>query len=131
LWFLSIFKRRAIKKRDITPSISIILCAFNEEKHIRQKIGNCLELNYPKDRVEIIVISDGSTDSTNQLLKEFKDPRIKIHCTPEQQGKTACQNLAAGTAKNDVLFFTDANVMQHSDALKHLVLCLYVPMVSH
>jgi cellulose synthase/poly-beta-1,6-N-acetylglucosamine synthase-like glycosyltransferase len=110
-----------IDKQDILPSVSIILCAFNEEKHIRQKIANCLELDYPKGLLEIIVISDGSTDGTSQILKELEDPLIKVHCTPSQQGKTACQNLAAGLAQHDVLFFTDATVMHPHESLRLIV----------
>lgn len=124
LWLISKLKDRPILKSNVTPSISVIICAFNEEKHIRQKIVNCQELEYPKERLEIIVVSDGSTDNTYKILEELKGPQIQIYRLPTQQGKTACQNFAAGVAKNDVLFFTDATVMHPANALRLLVRCL-------
>jgi glycosyltransferase involved in cell wall biosynthesis len=130
LCVLSQFKRSPTQKRDITPSVSIVVCAFNEEKHIRQKIDNCLSLEYPPDRLEILIISDGSTDDTNRLLKEHNFPLLKTYCTSRQQGKTACQNIAAEMATHDVLFFTDATVMHPPEALKILVRSLHDPSVG-
>jgi glycosyltransferase involved in cell wall biosynthesis len=124
LWTVAILKRRPVVKRDIVPSVSIILCAFNEEKHIRHKIYNCLALDYPPEQVEIIVISDGSTDGTDRILAELHDSRLKVYRTAAQQGKTACQNLAASMAMNEVLFFTDATVMHPPESLRMLVRAL-------
>ncbi|MGH7793425.1 MAG: glycosyltransferase [Candidatus Binatia bacterium] len=121
LWVVSSFRHRIIQKRDATPSVSVIVCAFNEEKHIQQKITNCLEFDYPKDRLEIIVISDGSTDDTDKFLERANNPLIKAHRMPKQEGKTECQNCAARMASHDVLFFTDATVMHPPSALKLLV----------
>lgn len=121
LWLVATFKQRPLEKRDITPSVSIIICAFNEEKHIRQKINNCLDLDYPKDRIEILVISDGSTDDTDRILAEIDRPTVKTHRVSKQQGKTECQNLAVSMAQNEILFFTDATVMHPPESLKLLV----------
>ena len=130
LGLLSQFKRSPIRKRDITPSVSIVVCAFNEEKHIRQKIDNCLKLEYPQDSLEILIISDGSTDDTNRLLTEHRSPLVKTYCTSGHEGKTACQNIAAEMARHDVLFFTDATVMHPAKALKILVRSLHDPTVG-
>ena len=130
LGLLSQFKRSPIQKRDITPSVSIVVCAFNEEKHIRQKIDNCLKLEYPRDSLEILIISDGSTDDTNRLLTEHRSPLVKTYCTSGHEGKTACQNIAAEMARHDVLFFTDATVMHPAKALKILVRSLHDPTVG-
>ena len=101
--------------------MSLIVCAYNEEKHIRQKISNCLALDYPKDKLEIIVVSDGSNDSTAVILEGIKHPLIQVHVVPERRGKAACQNLAVETAKNDILFFTDATICHPQNALRLLV----------
>jgi glycosyltransferase involved in cell wall biosynthesis len=130
LWLAAFVKQRPVQKQSITPSVSIIICAFNEEKHIQQKIQNCLDLDYPKERVEIIVVSDGSTDGTDQILGDLSDPRVRVHRTATQQGKTACQNAAATIAKHDVLFFTDATVMHPPESLKLLVRSLADPTVG-
>ncbi len=130
LWLFSKFRQRPVLKADITPSISIIICAFNEEKHIRQKIANCLEFDYPKDRMEIIAISDGSSDGTYKILEEMESSTLRVYRMPAQQGKTACQNFAVTVAKNEVLFFTDATVMHPSGALRLLVRALHDPSVG-
>lgn len=121
---VALLKQRPVRKREITPSVSIVICAFNEEKHIRQKIMNCLELDYPKDRMEIIVVSDGSTDNTDRILAALDEPLVKFVRTPEQQGKTQCQNIAVRMAANEVLFFTDATVMHPPESLRLLVRAL-------
>jgi glycosyltransferase involved in cell wall biosynthesis len=130
LGIVAVFKQRPVCKEDITPSVSIILCAFNEERHIRQKIQNCLEFDYPKDRMEIIVVSDGSTDRTDAILAELNEPLVRAHRLATQQGKTACQNAAAAMAKHEALFFTDATVMHPPESLKLLVRALADPTVG-
>ena len=127
---VALIKHRPVCKRDIMPSVSIIICAFNEERHIRQKIDNCMTLDYPPDQMEIIVVSDGSTDRTEQILAEFQSAHFKVHRTAAQQGKTACQNLAASMALNEVLFFTDATVMHPPESLKLIVRPLADPTVG-
>ena len=130
LSLISIFRRNQVEKREWTPSVSIIICAFNEEKHIRQKLLDCAALDYPQDRLETIVVSDGSTDDTDKILDQIKNPRLHVIRMPEQQGKTECQNLATTMARNDILFFTDATVMHPPEALRLLVRSLSDPSVG-
>jgi cellulose synthase/poly-beta-1,6-N-acetylglucosamine synthase-like glycosyltransferase len=130
LWMLSKFKGHTVRKEDITPSISVIVCAFNESKHIERKLKNCLAFDYPVDKLEILVVSDGSTDDTDEILARRKSPLVKTYRMPHQHGKTACQNLAVEMAKNQVLFFTDATALHPPDALKLLVRSLSDPTVG-
>ena len=130
LSFIAPFRRHAVQKKDIEPSISIIICAHNEEGTILEKINNCLSLDYPQDKIEIIIVSDGSFDRTNDILNSIDNPKIKVLCMPERIGKSECQNKAATEAHNDVLFFTDATTMHPPDALKLLVRNLYDPTVG-
>ncbi|XGC79498.1 glycosyltransferase family 2 protein [Bdellovibrio bacteriovorus] len=109
------------KTADITPSVSFIIAAYNEERIIREKILNDLKLDYPKDKLEIIVVSDGSSDSTPLVVKEFASQGvIGLHEAP-RKGKTAALNRAVSLAKGDILIFSDANSMFRPDAIKKLV----------
>jgi glycosyltransferase involved in cell wall biosynthesis len=97
--------------------ISVIISVYNEEGVIRTKIDNTLQLLYPEELLEIIVVSDGSTDTTNEIVASFEDPRIRLEAFPERKGKTACLNQVVPTAKGDILVLTDANSMFPPDTL--------------
>lgn len=127
---LALIRKSPVKKKEIYPSVSLIVCAFNEQHHIVKKIHNCLSFNYPREKLEIIVVSDGSTDKTNEILKGMDDPMIRTIIMPERQGKTACQNRAVEYARYEVLFFTDATIMHPADALRLLVRSLNDPTVG-
>jgi len=99
-----------------TPFISLIISVYNEEGVIREKIENALALDYPGDMLEVMIVSDGSTDRTNQIVSSFADKRVTLK-TYERAGKTACLNRAVADAKGEVLVFTDANSMFPTQAL--------------
>ncbi|MBW4055429.1 MAG: glycosyltransferase [Proteobacteria bacterium] len=111
---------RAWNKEDITPLVSMIIAVYNEEGVIREKIENALSLDYPKDLFEIIVVSDGSTDRTNQIVTSIIDPRLVLRAYLERSGKTACLNQVVPDAKGEILVFTDANSMFPCDTLLKL-----------
>src|SRR3972149_6578933 len=98
LWIFSKFRCKAVQKGDATPSVAVIISALNEEKHIEKKIETCLEIDYPRDRVEIIVVSDGSTDDTDSILAQMRknNPLLRTYRMPRQRGKTEGKNLAGG-----------------------------------
>ena len=124
------FLRRPVDKRPIEPSVSIVISAFNEERHIAAKIADCLRFDYPPSRLEILVISDGSTDRTNALLAPVRDPRVRVHLLPERLGKANAQNVGASLARNEVLFFTDATTTHPPDVLRRLLPSLADPGVG-
>lgn len=109
------------KTRSITPSVSFIVAAYNEERIIRQKIENDLKLDYPKNKIEIIIVSDGSSDSTPTIVNEYASQGIIGLHSPQRMGKTAALNRAIAHAKNEILIFSDANSMFRPDAIKRLV----------
>ena len=115
-----LFGKKHLIKED-TPSISFIIAAYNEEKVIVEKLKNDLELDYPKNKLEIIVVSDGSNDKTPSLVEGFKDRGVRSLHRPERQGKIAALNRAVESAQNEILVFSDANSMFRKDALKKLV----------
>lgn len=115
------FVNRKFIKFEIFPNVSLIIAAYNEEKSIEKKIRNCLELNYPKEKMEIIVASDCSTDNTNEIVKRFEKENIRLIITQKRSGKTAGRNRVIPEAKGDIIVLTDATGIYHKDAVKKLV----------
>ncbi|HEX7676074.1 MAG TPA: glycosyltransferase family 2 protein [Bdellovibrio sp.] len=113
--------RKKHKIADIQPSVSFIIAAYNEEHIIRETLLNDLQIDYPKDKIEFIVVSDGSSDSTPNIVSEFANQGVTSLHQPQRQGKTAALNRAVATAKNEILVFSDANSMFRKDAISKLV----------
>ena len=103
------------------PIISIIIPVFNGEKVIKSKIDNLFSLDYPGDKMEIIIVSDNSNDNTINLLNEYFDQRLKILDQKVRKGKTAAENSALEICKGEYLVFTDAAVHLEYNSLKALV----------
>jgi len=109
-------------KKDLSqPYVSIVISAYNEEKHIESTLKNKFALNYPQNKIEIIVVSDGSTDKTDEIVKKFEPKGVKLIRQNPRSGKTSAINIAATQAKGDILIFSDANSIYNPDALSHLV----------
>ncbi|MEE2937393.1 MAG: glycosyltransferase family 2 protein [Planctomycetota bacterium] len=106
------------------PGVTLIIPAYNEASVIEQKLLNALALDYPGDRLEIIVGCDGGSDRTVSIAKSVANPRIRILDFPERRGKAAVINDAVSQSKGDVLLLCDANVMFSADALRRLVATL-------
>ena len=121
IWGLSRVQRFRIQYADIAPSISVIISAFNESKHIEKKMENTLSLEYPKGKMEILIGSDGSTDETETIAKKFIGPGIHVFPFKENRGKTIVQNDLVAHAKSDILVFTDAASFLPPDALRKVV----------
>ena len=133
LVIIALFKRQPALRQsgdNYDPSVSIIICVYNEEKSIVRKIENCLALNYPQEKLEIIVVSDGSTDGTNEILKAYHHPLVRSIFMQQRIGKSACQNRAAQEARNEILFFTDATTMHPPEALRILLRSFADPKVG-
>lgn len=110
-----------VQKADITPTVSLIIPAYNEEKVIARKIENALGLDYPREKLEIIVASDGSTDGTNEIVRAFADQGVKLVALKSNQGKSMSENAGLATATGDILIFADATGMFNHRALRELV----------
>lgn len=111
---------RTWNQEYFTPTVSMIISVYNEEGVIQEKIDNALSLDYPKGLFEVIVVSDGSSDQTDQIISSVSDPRLVPRVCPERKGKTACLNRVVPDAKGDILIFTDANSMFPRDTLLKL-----------
>jgi cellulose synthase/poly-beta-1,6-N-acetylglucosamine synthase-like glycosyltransferase len=112
--------RRSWITQESTPHISVIISAYNEEAVIEQKVKNTLDLDYPEDRLQVIVSSDGSTDQTNAIVSAIRDPRVTLFSFQERVGKTACLNRVVPEAKGELVLFTDANSMFPKNLLRTL-----------
>jgi cellulose synthase/poly-beta-1,6-N-acetylglucosamine synthase-like glycosyltransferase len=116
-----ITKQKTISGEGPLPEVSFIIAAHNEEAVIQQKIENCLNLEYPREKVEIIVVSDYSTDQTEEIVSDFACQGVRLISTASRLGKTGAQNEAAGKARGEILVFSDANSLWEKEALKKLV----------
>ncbi|HET6683521.1 MAG TPA: glycosyltransferase family 2 protein [Gaiella sp.] len=114
------------------PSVSVIVAAHNEEAVIERRLDNLLGLDYPPDRLEIVVASDASTDRTNELVEAVaaREPRVRLLDCP-RAGKVAAQDRAVRETTGDVVAFSDANATWAPDALRHLVADLADPEVAY
>jgi cellulose synthase/poly-beta-1,6-N-acetylglucosamine synthase-like glycosyltransferase len=121
--------RRHWQVEDAEPSVSLIIAAFNEERCIAQKLENALALDYPREHLEIIVASDGSTDRTAEIVESFRDRGVVLRAFP-RMGKTGIQNQAVKTATGDILVFSDANGFYRPDAVRKLVRNFADPTVA-
>ena len=121
--FLVLCRPLARRRRQLDSAerqVSLIIAAFNEEAVIARKIENALALDYPRERFEIIVASDGSTDRTDEIVQSFGNRGVSLLRFP-RTGKTAVQNEVAKIAKGEILVFSDANAFYRQDAIRKLV----------
>ncbi|MBU1708330.1 glycosyltransferase family 2 protein [bacterium] len=103
------------------PKISILVPAYNEELTIAAKIENCLALDYPVDKLEVMVGSDCSSDRTAEIVKENSDPRVRFFEMQQRSGKTGVLNHLIENVQGQILIFTDANAFFERDAVKKLI----------
>lgn len=104
---LSVVRRRLVQKADIQPSVSFIITAYNEEKRIREKLENTLAQDYPRDRLDIVVASDCSTDGTDDIVRSFYSSGVRLARLPQKGGKEAAQKHAVGSTSGEILVFSD------------------------
>lgn len=112
------------------PTIAFVIAAYNEERIIRDKLINSLGLDYPRDKLEIIVVADGSTDTTPDIAAEFTDHGISCLFEPERRGKSHALNRAVAASRSEIVVLSDANNLFSSDALRYLVRALSRPLVG-
>jgi cellulose synthase/poly-beta-1,6-N-acetylglucosamine synthase-like glycosyltransferase len=102
------------------PSVSIVISAYNEARSIGAKLNNILSMEYPREYLEVIIASDGSTDGTDAIVEQYKEYGVKLLSLP-RVGKAAALNTAVNAATGEILVFSDANSMYKTDAIKQLV----------
>ncbi|WP_246163565.1 glycosyltransferase family 2 protein [Oryzomonas sagensis] len=113
--------QRTVKKKTFEPTVTILISAYNEAEGIATTIENKLGLEYPHDKLEIIVISDGSTDRTDAVVQGFAARDVRLLRQEPRAGKTGALNMAVPLAKGDIIIFSDANSLYAPDALRKLL----------
>ena len=111
LMILSLFRNRPVKRAHITPMVSFIITAYNEELRIRDKLDNALAQNYPANCIEIVVASDCSTDHTDSIVKAYDAHGIRLIRATERKGKEAAQKLAVQATSGEILVFSDVGTI--------------------
>ena len=114
------FYNRRVRKQPFTPTVSLVIAAYNEEQSIAARLDNALALAYPPDALEIIIASDGSDDATAEIVATYASRGVRLLDLP-RRGKIHALNDAVAQATGDILVFSDANTDFGSEALRHLV----------
>ncbi|GAB3725707.1 glycosyltransferase family 2 protein [Luteimonas pelagia] len=112
---------RRVARGPSTPTVTLVIAAYNEEKDIGRKLRNVLEMDYPRERYDVIVASDASSDGTDGIVLGFDAPNVQLLRIEGRLGKTACQNAAAARATGEILVFMDATTMTDPRAVAAMV----------
>jgi poly-beta-1,6-N-acetyl-D-glucosamine synthase len=113
-----------------SPTVALVICALNEEQVIAEKLAKCEALDYPRDRLRIVVVSDGSTDRTAEVARQFAGNGVEVIEQPARRGKIANLNEVLPRCAEEILVLSDANVMYRPDALRKLIARFQDPEVG-
>ncbi len=116
-----LFPKTRRVNEDLRPMVSMIVSAYNEEKNLPEKIENFKALNYPADKIELVIGSDASTDTTNEILSKLKEKNIRAFLYQNRGGKSAVLNKLVKEAEGEIYIFSDANTIYNKDAILKLV----------
>ena len=120
MWLVSRLRRVGWRREEIFPPVTLIISVFNEEGVIGEKLANSLGLDYPAELLEVLVVSDGSTDRTHEIVESFDDPRVRLRVFSDRAGKTECLNRVVPEARGEIVVFTDANSIFPVATLKNI-----------
>lgn len=120
LFFVTLFKKNKNSENDdFLPKITILIAAYNESEIVKEKVQNTLSLNYPREKIRQVWVTDGSTDGTPEIIKEYSE--IDVIHGKERLGKAAAINRAMATVDSPITVFSDANTFIHPNAILELV----------
>ncbi len=135
LLFLLIRIKRVLKGKsaegntaDHEPEVTLFIAAYNEREFVDAKIKNCFELDYPREKLKIVWVTDGSDDGTPDLLKQY--PGIEVHHLPERSGKIGAMNRGMQFVKTPIVVFCDANTMLGNESIRRIVSLFRNPKVG-
>lgn len=129
LWILSRINRRrtteslgnSFGKRDANPLVTVVVPAYNEEHQIRGTIEALLAQDYPSDRLQILILSDASTDRTDEIVREYASRGVELLRMPVRGGKTAAENASCAVIRGEIVINSDASVRLHPIAVRRLI----------
>lgn len=121
LILVKMLRRRNVRRKPYDAAVTLIITAFNEEKRIRDKLENSLNLRFPREKLQIIVASDGSTDATNDIIRSFEKQGIELLEVQNRGGKENAQKEAVGYARGDIIVFSDVATILEPNGLQEIV----------
>ena len=121
-------KKQLPKDKSQYPDVTLMICAYNEESVVEEKMANIRALDYPKDKLCVMWVTDGSTDDTNALLSAY--PEVKLVFSPERLGKANAMQHGLKENKNEYVVFTDANTMLNKEAITEVMRLFMDPSVG-
>ena len=130
LLIMSRLRPREVRRGEFEPPVSVIVTAYNEEHDLAGKLENTLELNYPRELLEIIVASDCSTDRTDEIARAFAKRGVRLVRQSQRLGKTAAQNMAVAEARGEIILFSDATSLYERDVLRVMMPSFADPTVG-
>ena len=130
LGVVSLVRTRRVEKADVSPSVTFIITAYNEEERIAEKLDNTLKLVYSREKIEILVASDCSSDRTDEIVRSFGDRGIQLVRASARRGKEAAQKLAVEAAKGEILVFSDVATILPEEAVSNIVKNFHDPTVG-
>jgi cellulose synthase/poly-beta-1,6-N-acetylglucosamine synthase-like glycosyltransferase len=122
-------RRKPVARAPVTPDVTLVVCAYNEERDIRRKLEEACAADYPAERLEILVASDGSTDRTDDIVREFA-PRVRLLRVEGRGGKTVAQNAAVREARGEILVFSDVTTVYTPATIREMVANFADPTVG-
>lgn len=131
LYIVGMFRKKPVcKTRLFFPYVTMIITACNEERRIVSKMENTIHLEYPRDRLQILVASDGSTDRTNGIVAEYEEKGVELLAMPKRRGKENAQKEAIRSARGEILVFSDVATRLDLDGLMRIVSSFSDPSVG-
>lgn len=130
VWGRLFLRKFRFEPRETPFSVSVVMAVYNEEEIIAQKMKNFLMMDYPPEYIEILIGSDGSTDRTDEIIRSFGDPRVRLIHYDEQQGKPVVQNRLLELARGELVLCTDADSLLTPVSLKLMCENFFDPKVG-
>lgn len=130
LTLLARFRREPGPFPAAEPPVTLLIAAYNEEAEIARKIENSLELDYPRDKLQILIVADGSSDRTPEIAGRYADRGVELMYSPPRKGKMAAINRAMPHARGEIVVFSDANNRYEANVIRELVAPFADPRVG-
>jgi cellulose synthase/poly-beta-1,6-N-acetylglucosamine synthase-like glycosyltransferase len=130
LGVVSLLRTQRVEKADVSPPVTFIITAYNEEKRIAEKLENTLKFAYPREKLEILVASDCSSDTTDEIVKSYGERGVRLVRAAVRKGKEAAQKLAVEVAKGEILVFSDVATILPEEAVLNIVKNFHDPTVG-
>jgi len=121
VWLLARARNRKVSKSEMTPRVSVVIACHNEEANVRARIENLLRCDYPPSLLDVIIVSDGSTDSTAEIARGFACDRVRAFAYEEWKGKAAALNVGVEMATGEIILFADSRQSFEPGAIRELV----------